>query len=74
MARRTDRAPRLARSTTDRRSSRTTPGTRRRLTNRSACVPQPRGGADSTRSRHPIMHWVMVTDENGRTRPEARWL
>ncbi|WP_017600715.1 hypothetical protein [Nocardiopsis lucentensis] len=74
MARRTERAPHPARSTTSRRRTRTAPGTRQRLTNRTACVPQPREDADTTTSRHPIMHWVLVTDENGRTRPEARWL
>ncbi|MEV2278475.1 hypothetical protein AB0I72_23105 [Nocardiopsis sp. NPDC049922] len=74
MARRTERAPRLARSTTDRRRTRTAPGTRRRLTGDAVCLPQPREDADSTRSHHPITHWVMVTDENGRSRPEARWL
>ncbi|MBB6121701.1 hypothetical protein [Nocardiopsis algeriensis] len=37
-------------------------------------VPRPREDADTISSQHPIMHWVLVTDENGRTRPEARWL
>jgi hypothetical protein len=37
-------------------------------------VPQPREDADAIASEYPIMHWVLVTDHNGRTRPEARWL
>ena len=39
-----------------------------------AHLPQPREDADRISSEHPIMHWILVTDDDGRTRPEARWL
>ncbi|MBE2998147.1 hypothetical protein IDM40_05415 [Nocardiopsis sp. HNM0947] len=74
MARRTERAPQPTRSHT-RRSTRSAATTRRLsgLGSGPAAVPQPREDADRISSGHPIMHWVLVTDENGRTRPEARW-
>ena len=76
MARRTDRAPQPTRSATPRRRIRTATATRRLsgLTPEPAHVPQPRENADAIASEHPIMHWVLVTDDNGRTRPEVRWL
>ncbi|WP_285733237.1 hypothetical protein [Nocardiopsis sp. ATB16-24] len=76
MAHRTDRAPRPAHSVTTRRRIRTSAETRRLsgLPLEPAPVPQPREDADAIASEHPIMHWVLVTDENGRSRPEARWL
>jgi hypothetical protein len=72
----THRAPRLARSTTTGGRTRPEAETRRLagLTTTPVNVPQPRDTADSMSSGHPIMHWVMVTDDNGRARPEARWL
>lgn len=75
MARRTDRAPQPTRLTT-RRHARSSAGTRRLsgLAHEPVHLPQPRVDADATASEHPIMHWVLVTDENGRRRPEARWL
>ncbi|NYH52769.1 MULTISPECIES: hypothetical protein [Nocardiopsis] len=74
MARRTDRAPKPARSITARRHIRPSTGTRPSgLVPEPANVPQPREDADATISGHPIMHWVMVTDENGRNRPQVRW-
>ena len=76
MARRTDRAPHLTRSTTAPRRTRSAAASRRLsgLAPEPAQVPVPREDADKTPSEHPIMHWVVVTDEMGRTRPEARWL
>ncbi|MEE2039806.1 hypothetical protein Q8791_21535 [Nocardiopsis sp. CT-R113] len=76
MARRTDRAPQPTRSATPRRRIRPTAATRRLsgLSPEPVHVPQPREDADAIASEHPIMHWVLVTDDNGRTRPEARWL
>ncbi len=44
------------------------------LTPDAASVPRPRENVDAISSGHPIMHWVLATDEAGRTRPEARWL
>ncbi|WP_159945519.1 MULTISPECIES: hypothetical protein [unclassified Nocardiopsis] len=76
MARRTDRAPQPARSLTTRRTVRSATRARRLsgLAPEPVQVPQPREDADAITSGHPIMHWVLVTDENGRRRPEARWL
>ncbi|WP_017570278.1 hypothetical protein [Nocardiopsis halotolerans] len=76
MARRTDRAPHTARFSAARRRLRPSAGTRRPsgLVPEPTHVPQPREDADTTTSRHPIMHWVMITDESGRSRPEVRWL
>ncbi|WP_150237149.1 hypothetical protein [Nocardiopsis quinghaiensis] len=76
MARRTDRAPQPARSITTRRHIRSSAGTRRLsgLAPEPVHVPQPREDADAITSGHPIMHWVLVTDENGRNRPQVRWL
>ncbi len=76
MAHRTDPAPRPAHSVTTRRRSRTSAETHRLsgLSPEPVHVPQPREDADVIASEHPIMHWVLVTDENGRSRPEARWL
>ncbi|MFD6950925.1 MULTISPECIES: hypothetical protein [unclassified Nocardiopsis] len=76
MARRTDRAPQPARSITPRRRTRSSAGTRRLagLAAEPVHVPRPREDADTVTSGHPIMHWVMVTDENGRNCPQARWL
>lgn len=73
---RSTKAPHLARSTEAGGRNRPEAETRRLagLTTTPVNVPQPRDSADTTRSGHPIMHWVMVTDDNGRTRPEARWL
>lgn len=74
MARRIDRAPQPTRSAPPRRRRTRSAATARRLAG-SVQVPQPRDStADDTRSEHPIMHWVLVTDENGRTHPEVRWL
>ncbi|MFJ9557900.1 hypothetical protein ACIRPH_29180 [Nocardiopsis sp. NPDC101807] len=76
MARWTDRAPHPTRSATPRRRIRPAAATRRLsgLTPEPVHVPQPREDADAIASDYPIMHWVLVTDHNGRTRPEARWL
>lgn len=76
MARRTEHAPNLTRPTTARRRTRSTAAERRLsgLAPEPAQVPLPREDAEATRSEHPITHWVLVTDDNGRTRPEARWL
>lgn len=74
MARRMERAVQPTRSHA-RRPVRST-ATARRLSGLggdSATVPQPREDADRINSEHPIMHWVLVTDDHGRTRPEARW-
>lgn len=73
MARRIDRAPKPTRSAPRHRRRTRSAATARRLAG-PVQVPQPRETADATRSEHPIMHWVLVTDENGRTYPEARWL
>ncbi|RNL83204.1 hypothetical protein [Halostreptopolyspora alba] len=39
--------------------------------------PQPRRAPETEReqpeSTRPRLNWVLITDENGRTRPEARW-
>jgi hypothetical protein len=72
MARRTDRAPHPTRFSTTRLSA----GTNRLsgLATEPVNVPQPREDADATTSGHPIMHWVLVTDDKGRSRPEVRWL
>ncbi|WP_026126882.1 hypothetical protein [Nocardiopsis xinjiangensis] len=75
MARRTERAVQPARSHARRRTR--AAATTRRLSGSvggPAAVPQPREDADRISSQHPIMHWVLVTDDDGRTRPEARWL
>lgn len=73
MARRIDRAPQPTHSAPPHRR-RTRSSAARRLA-APVQVPQPRDSiADDTRSEHPIMHWVLVTDENGRTHPEVRWL
>ncbi|MDT0301964.1 hypothetical protein [Streptomonospora wellingtoniae] len=37
-------------------------------------APQPREAAESVASDRPLMSWVLVTDDSGRTRPEARWI
>lgn len=74
MARRTERAVQPTRSHTRRRTR--SAATTRRLSGLGdgpAAVPQPREDADRISSKHPIMHWVLVTDDHGRTRPEARW-
>ena len=77
MARRTEHAPNLSRSATPRRRTRSA-AANRRLAGVAAPaptqVPLPREDVDATPSEHTIMHWVLVTDDNGRTRPEARWL
>lgn len=73
MARRIDRAPKPTRSAPHRRRRTRSAATARSLAG-PVQVPQPRENADATRSEHPIMHWVLVTDENGRTYPETRWL
>lgn len=75
MARRTERAVQPTRSHARRRMR--TAATARRLSGLGegpARVPQPREDADRISSEHPIMHWVLATDDDGRTRPEARWL
>lgn len=36
-------------------------------------VPKPRETTEESSTSHPIMHWVLVTDDSGRARPEARW-
>ncbi|MBB4935390.1 hypothetical protein F4561_006284 [Lipingzhangella halophila] len=40
-------------------------------------LPQPRRSLESEQETaapaRPMLRWVLVTDENGRTRPEARW-
>ena len=76
MARRTDRAPHPTRPTATRRRTRSIEETLRMsgLTPNAVSVPRPREDVDTISSGHPIMHWVLVTDETGRTRPEARWL
>ncbi|MBR8741408.1 hypothetical protein [Nocardiopsis sp. MG754419] len=76
MARRTDPAPHLSRTLNSRRRSRSAAESHRLsgLAPQPTQVPRPREDADATTSEHPIMHWVLITDENGRTRPEARWL
>ncbi|MBQ1081799.1 MULTISPECIES: hypothetical protein [unclassified Nocardiopsis] len=79
MARRTEHGPHLSRSATTSRRTRSTAASRRLsgLAPEPALVPQPRTDhedADTITSEHPIMHWVLVTDDSGRTRPEARWL
>ncbi len=76
MARWTDPAPRPSRSLTTRRRNRSAAQSRRMagLAPQPTQVPRPREDADATTSEHPIMHWVLITDESGRTRPEARWL
>ncbi|CAL9485378.1 hypothetical protein SUDANB121_03142 [Nocardiopsis dassonvillei] len=76
MARRTDRAPHPTRSADARRHMRSPEETLRLagLAPDAVSVPLPRENADTITSGHPIMHWVSVTDETGRTRPEARWL
>ncbi|WP_067974911.1 hypothetical protein [Nocardiopsis trehalosi] len=38
-------------------------------------APQPRPSLeDAVAPVRPTMNWVLVTDDNGRTRPEARWV
>ncbi len=78
MARRTENGPHLSHSTTAPRRTRSTAASRRLsgLAPEPALVPRPRTDHEDTdtTSEHPIMHWVLVTDESGRTRPEARWL
>jgi hypothetical protein len=79
MARRTEHGPHLSRSSTAPRHTRSASASRRLsgLAPEPALVPKPREdleSTDTTTSEHPIMHWVLVTDHNGRTRPEARWL
>ncbi|MFL1381044.1 MULTISPECIES: hypothetical protein [unclassified Nocardiopsis] len=76
MARRTDRAPHPTRSADARRRTRSTEETLRMsgLAPDAVSVPRARESADAISSGHPIVHWVLVTDETGRTRPEARWL
>lgn len=73
MARRTDRAPQPTRSAPHRHEHTRSAATAHRLS-APLNVPQPRENAEAIRSEHPIMHWVLVTDENGRTYPESRWL
>ncbi|WP_236700335.1 hypothetical protein [Allosalinactinospora lopnorensis] len=37
-------------------------------------MPQPRRSPEAAPSSdRPTLSWVLVTDQNGRTRPEARW-
>ncbi|MFE1166114.1 hypothetical protein [Nocardiopsis sp. NPDC058789] len=78
MARRTEHGPHLSHSATTPRRTRSTAASRRLsgLAPEPALVPRPRTDQEDTdtTSEHPIMHWVLVTDDRGRTRPEARWL
>lgn len=76
MERSTDRATQTTRSATTRRRIRSSAETRglSGLSPEPAHVPRPRKDTNAIATGHPIMHWVLVTDENGRSRPEARWL
>jgi len=37
-------------------------------------APQPRETLETVASDRPLLSWVLVTDDNGRTRPEADWI
>ncbi|MDA0565271.1 hypothetical protein LG943_13240 [Streptomonospora sp. S1-112] len=37
-------------------------------------MPQPRVAAEAVASDRPLLTWELVTDETGRTRPQARWI
>lgn len=47
---------------------------RRKVTAPAPAAPQPRETAEVVASDRPLLSWVLVTDDNGRTRPEARWV
>ncbi|GAA3761871.1 hypothetical protein HDA32_005759 [Spinactinospora alkalitolerans] len=36
-------------------------------------LPQPRETEETAAPARPLLRWVLTTDDNGRTRPEARW-
>ncbi|KIH98769.1 hypothetical protein LP52_11625 [Streptomonospora alba] len=46
---------------------------RRKATAPAPAAPQPRETAEAVASDRPLLSWVLVTDDSGRTRPEARW-
>ncbi|GAA4917710.1 hypothetical protein [Streptomonospora salina] len=49
--------------------------TARRATGAPApAAPRPRAAPEAAASDRPLLTWVLVTDDNGRTRPEARWV
>ncbi|MBV2364056.1 hypothetical protein KUM37_12005 [Streptomonospora sp. NEAU-YY374] len=64
---RTAKAPRRTRTSVLRRRS----GEARTA---AAAMPQPRVAAEAVTSDRPLLTWELVTDETGRTRPEARWI
>ncbi|QBI56708.1 hypothetical protein [Streptomonospora litoralis] len=76
-------APQTSRTAPIRRRTRS--ALRRKSTAESAApaapaAPQPRETAEAVKaveevvaSDRPLLSWVLVTDDNGRTRPEAHW-
>lgn len=74
MVRRQSMAAQTGRPAPTRRRTRPTvvrraPGPLRRA---DAAPPAPRASEETV--QRPTMTWVLVTDENGRTRPQARWI
>ncbi|GAA1756244.1 hypothetical protein GCM10009834_12130 [Streptomonospora arabica] len=62
-------------------TSRTAPARRRarnaarlRSSAPAPAAPQQREAAESVASDRPLLSWVLVTDDSGRTHPEARWI
>ncbi|MBB6174466.1 hypothetical protein HNR23_004526 [Nocardiopsis mwathae] len=77
MTRQVNRAPQTSRPTPARRRTRpsalrTTAG-RSRVQQQGITMPEPRETTETLSTGRPQLNWVLVTDENGRTRPEARW-
>ncbi|ASU81715.1 hypothetical protein CDO52_01915 [Nocardiopsis gilva YIM 90087] len=76
MTRRVSRAPQTSRPAPARRRVR--PSAPRTAVSRargqqSVAMPEPRETTETIASGSPKLSWVLVTDKNGRTRPEARW-
>ncbi|WP_343233443.1 hypothetical protein [Streptomonospora sp. PA3] len=65
-------APQTSRTAPPRRRARS--AVRRRSADAPSVAPRPRETAEALASDRPLLSWQLVTDDNGRTRPEARWV
>ncbi|GAB3446658.1 hypothetical protein GCM10027570_18320 [Streptomonospora sediminis] len=67
-------APQTSRTAPNRRRTRS--AQRRSSVRAQSAAPAPaapQATAEATPSDRPLLSWALVTDDNGRTRPEARW-
>lgn len=64
-------APQTSRTAPNRRRTRS--AQRRSSVRAQGAAAAPQATAEATPSDRPLLSWVLVTDDNGRTRPEARW-